>query len=313
LNPAIGHNPNKLYHFDCVVLSNHFHLVLRSRPDVVQTWDDSEVARRWLMLCPLRRDSGGQPAEPSASDLDTIRRNPQRLAEIRSRLSDISWWMRLLTQPLAARANKEENLSGRFWQGRFRGVRLCDESAILACAAYVDLNLIRAAVAQTLEQSRFTSASRRIESLRQSQGEQENENAGQPTAPQTTADQADRFLSPVMIDERRDDIGPVPSSTPYRASDKGFLPMTSAQYIQLLDWTARQVLPGKSATPSAAPPVLQRLGITARDWSQLVANFSRLYYLVAGRPTTLSNQKTRLSQRGFYVPRAASQLFASSG
>jgi len=31
------------------ILSNHFHLVLRSRPDVVAQWDDREVARRWLM------------------------------------------------------------------------------------------------------------------------------------------------------------------------------------------------------------------------------------------------------------------------
>jgi hypothetical protein len=28
------------------ILSNHFHLILRSRPDVVQSWDDTEVARR---------------------------------------------------------------------------------------------------------------------------------------------------------------------------------------------------------------------------------------------------------------------------
>ena len=28
------------------ILSNHFHLMLRSRPDVVETWDDAEVARR---------------------------------------------------------------------------------------------------------------------------------------------------------------------------------------------------------------------------------------------------------------------------
>jgi hypothetical protein len=34
------------------ILSNHFHLILRSRPDVVATWDDREVAWRWLMLCP---------------------------------------------------------------------------------------------------------------------------------------------------------------------------------------------------------------------------------------------------------------------
>ncbi len=29
-------------------------LVLRSRPDVVATWDDSEVAKRWWALCPKR-------------------------------------------------------------------------------------------------------------------------------------------------------------------------------------------------------------------------------------------------------------------
>ena len=31
--------------FPC--LSNHFHLLLRSRPDVVATWDDTQVALRW--------------------------------------------------------------------------------------------------------------------------------------------------------------------------------------------------------------------------------------------------------------------------
>ncbi len=32
--------------------SNHFHLVFRSRPDVVAEWDDGMVARRCLMLRP---------------------------------------------------------------------------------------------------------------------------------------------------------------------------------------------------------------------------------------------------------------------
>jgi hypothetical protein len=39
--------------FSC--LSNHFHLVLRSRPDVVKAWDDTEVARSWWSLCPQRK------------------------------------------------------------------------------------------------------------------------------------------------------------------------------------------------------------------------------------------------------------------
>jgi hypothetical protein len=31
-------------------------VILRSRPDVVATWDDTEVARRWLRLSPVRKD-----------------------------------------------------------------------------------------------------------------------------------------------------------------------------------------------------------------------------------------------------------------
>jgi len=75
-------------------LSNHFHLVLRSRPDVVATWDDTEVARRWWSLCPKRKvkhEVDGQsiwiPAEPTEWDLNLIRKDPVLLAAIRLRLS----------------------------------------------------------------------------------------------------------------------------------------------------------------------------------------------------------------------------------
>jgi hypothetical protein len=34
------------------ILSNHFHLLLRSRPDVFAQWTDAEVADHWLALCP---------------------------------------------------------------------------------------------------------------------------------------------------------------------------------------------------------------------------------------------------------------------
>src|SRR5471030_272778 len=90
------------------ILSNHFHLILRSRPDCVEKWDDAEVARRWLMLCPVRKDAEHQPEEPNEMELNTIRNNPERVAMIRSRLSDISWWMRLLCQHIAVRSNIED-------------------------------------------------------------------------------------------------------------------------------------------------------------------------------------------------------------
>ncbi len=147
------------------LMSNHLHLVLRSRPDLVESWDDTEVARRWLRLCPKRKHSDGSPKEPSEPELNSIRHDPDKLREIRRRLSDISWWMRLMCQRIAQRANAEDAEQGKFWQARFQAVRLLDEAAILACAAYVDLNPIRAALAETLEDSDFTSIQRRLQSM----------------------------------------------------------------------------------------------------------------------------------------------------
>ena len=70
------------------ILSNHFHLILRSRPDVVGTWDDSEVARRWLMLCPIRKKKDRSAEEPNEFELNSIRNDPDKLATIRKRLSN---------------------------------------------------------------------------------------------------------------------------------------------------------------------------------------------------------------------------------
>jgi hypothetical protein len=277
------------------ILSTHFHLVLRSRPDIVKTWDDQEVARRWLMICPLRKDRHGKPLEPTASDLNTICLDPDRLQEIRLRLSDISWWMRLLCQPLAAMANREEKQLGRFWQGRFRATRIYDEASLLACAAYVDLNVIRAALAETLEASDHTSVQRRIQSLA-------CETVSTESAP-------DQFLAPLEIDEQRDAVGPVASQSGRRASDKGFLSMSVAEYIELLDWTARLVVPGKSgATPIELPGVLERLGLTVPQWTGLVRDFGRLFSLAAGLPGTLARERTRLTQRRCYVRRSFREL-----
>ena len=57
------------------LLSNHFHLVLSTHPRLVKRLGDWEVARRWLMLCPVSRDDNGQPEEPSKFDLNRIRNN----------------------------------------------------------------------------------------------------------------------------------------------------------------------------------------------------------------------------------------------
>ncbi len=278
------------------VMSNHFHQILRSRPDVVETWDNTEVAWRWLMLCPQRRGPNGQALEPSDAELNSIRTDPDKLQKIRSRLSDISWWMRLLCQKIAQRANAEDEQVGRFWASRFQGVRILDEAALLACATYVDLNPIRAALTELLERSDHTSIQRRIAAI--------NERSSDLKSPRS-----DSFLAPLSIDEFRDALGPCSNMRGERASNKGFLAMSIESYIELLDWTARKLVPGKSGrTPTDAPPILQRLQLEEPIWCELVGNYGRLFSLVAGRPTVIDAARSRLRHSRYRTPRRLREL-----
>ena len=287
-------------------LSNHFHLVLRSRPDVVATWDDTEVAKRWWALCPKRKvkqEIDGQsiwlPAEPTELDLNSIRNEPVLLAAIRLRLSDISWWMRLLCQYIALRANGEDGEGlGRFWQSRFKAVRILDEATLLACAAYVDLNPIRAALAETLEQSDYTSVQRRIAALKSNGTNSEESQTSDPV------DRVDDFLSPISIDERKDPLGAHPSRNKKRCSDKGFLPMAEADYLEIPDWLARNRVAGKrGSTPVEAPAIFERLGIDSGAWSETVKDFGRLFKNVAGKSTSIEQARSLKTRRKFYRAR----------
>ena len=100
------------------VMSNHLHVVARIRPDLVQSWTDEEVALRWRRLFPTRDEATGQPTEPQDHDLAMITSNPPRVAEIRDRLSSLSWFMRALNEPIARRANREDQCTGRFLKDR---------------------------------------------------------------------------------------------------------------------------------------------------------------------------------------------------
>jgi hypothetical protein len=316
------------------ILSNHFHLILRSRPDVVAIWDDTEVARRWLMLCPKRRTADNRPEEPSESELDTIRHDPARLQEIRSRLSDISWWMRLLSQKIGRMANQEDGEVGKFWQARYRAVRLLDETAILACAAYVDLNPIRAAMAQTIETSDYTSAQQRALELQQSlmvttpkdkaassndrsADEVKHESLSQKmTSPMLVSKQTVKSIAnslcPLSLDEPTSELGACVHRAGFRASDKGFLPMNVADYLELLDWTARQMRSDKrNSTPACAEPIFERMGIGVEAWCELTKNFGRLFSTVAGKPNVIDATRSRHRGQRYHVRSQARHLLVA--
>lgn len=252
------------------IMSNHFHVILRSRPDLVKNWSDTEVARRWLMLCPPRRTPQGEAAEPTEAQLDTIRNDPERVAALRLRLSNISWWMRMASEPIARRANREDELTGRFWEGRYKCVKLCDEGALLACLAYVDLNPVRAGIATSPATSSTTSLARRAES------------EGNPGA-------SDAHLSPLELDQQQ--LGALPSRSKSRASDKGCLRLTTREYLELVEWTGRNVIRGKSNTlPALLEPLLERLQMSPEHWGPVVQHFGKFFRRVAGAPHSLPQQ-----------------------
>jgi hypothetical protein len=98
-----------------------------------------------------------------------------------------------------------------------------------------------------------------------------------------------------------------------RCSDKGFLAISLGDYLQLLDWTVRQTAPGKrGATPAAAPPIFARLSKSEATWRELVRNFGRLFYNVAGHPQRIEATRSRQTNRRFHTTRAARSLCAAT-
>ena len=121
----------------------------------------------------------------------------------------------------------------------------------------------------------------------------------------------DSFLAPLSIDELLDPVGPCVSDSGQRCSDKGFLAMPLENYLELLDWTARQAVVGKSGkTRASVPPVLQRLGLDAASWCELVSDFGKLFCTVAGRPECVDAMRSHCTHRRYHLRRRARELFA---
>jgi hypothetical protein len=328
------------------IMSNHLHVILRGRPDLVQTWTDQEVALHWRRLYPRRDPQTGDPVEPLECDLNTIVSDPARVAELRKRLSNLSWFMRCLSEPIARKANREDDCKGRFWEGRFKSQFLIDEAAILACSVYVDLNLVRAGIADKPEESKYTSAFDRIRSM----------TAATPdAAPANTADlvespacdsidridlpeqrSPDAWLceltlqeGPITRSEADPSIAevanPVAESTedtakaypcgswrqhPARASNQGYLPITLETYLSLLDWTGRQFRStARGMIPAQFAPILERLGVNGDGWVDTVRHFGRWFKRAVGHRKLMAALAARTGRSWFQGQRAAAIAF----
>lgn len=86
--------------FGYAIMSNHLHVVIRTRPDIAAAWPAEEVAQRWLLLHPPRNPIDDSSRMIDRSDIDRIVCNPARIILLRGRLENVSWFMRHLCEPM---------------------------------------------------------------------------------------------------------------------------------------------------------------------------------------------------------------------
>jgi REP element-mobilizing transposase RayT len=233
------------------VMSNHYHVVLYVDREQALSWSDCEVAIRWRELF------AGHPLVEQFLQGFALSQAEQRLVlELidiwRERLMDISWYMRCLNESIARQANQEDCCSGRFWEGRFKSQALLDEKALAACLAYVDLNPVRAKMADTPEESDYTSVQLRIKSLLSSS------NNPQP-----------KELLPFAGNPREG----MPMGLPFRLED----------YLELVDWTGRVLREDKRGSiPATCPPILERLQIDPKHWLYMTQEFESRFKGLVG-------------------------------
>ncbi len=256
------------------VMHNHLHTIIRIRPDIAVSWSAEEVAARWRRLFPIA-DLDSNP-EQYEMELALIVSQPEKVEMYRKRLCCISWLNRCLNENIARRANAEDECTGRFWEGRFKCQRVDDVAGLLACAAYVDLNPIRAGIATTPETSDHTSIQDRIHEL---QGKRPEQCRNWTSIPLLTI------------------------------SDMTQNSLTLTDYLRLVDETGRLLRTGKHKIPDDVAPIIERLGIKPQRWVEATANLERQFKRVVGPEDFLIAMATKARKVWFQGIGATRELF----
>ncbi|WP_133181266.1 transposase [Shewanella decolorationis] len=259
------------------VMSNHLHVVLRVDIETANLWTDREVLEQWHKL--FKGDELTQKfAKGELVEAYEVSRLKHSIAIYRSRLCDISWFMRCLNEPIARQANQEDNCTGRFWEGRFKSQALLDEAAVLACITYVDLNPIRAQLADTPEQSDHTSIQLRIRAALK--GEQPSN------------------LLPFIGNECDNQ----PNGIAFSLMD----------YVQLVDDTGRIIRNDKRGYISEnSAKILTRLNIPHDNWLKLTTEFGKLFHGPVGTLQALTDYCEHLEKRRRHFAKCCQHFYSN--
>ena len=279
-------------------LSNHLHLMLRSRPDVAKRWSPHEVARRYLTIMRIAKCMSDDLPLPNEKRIEQAVRNKKRIQQMRRRLSNISWFMGILCENIARRANQEDECTGRFFETRFKCRECADPHGMLICALYVDLNPIKAGEAASPRTARYTSAYQRI--LAQEQ---------RPNSP----NRADGWLGELTLREEtlQDETIAFSSRWGRRASDLGLLEISLENYLRLLQWTARQLRSGqRTAVPKDVETLLDYLEVNEEAWLDTLQRYDSVFCHAVGTPAALEKVAQRMGRSCLKGASASRRLFA---
>jgi REP element-mobilizing transposase RayT len=264
------------------VMSNHYHLVLRLSPERAAAWTQRDVAGRWARLyggppC-LAKYLDDQPLSSAEEILLT-----EQCGKWRLRLADLSWFMRSLNEFVARQANAEDQYTGHFWEGRFKSQALLDEAALFTAMAYVDLNPVRAGLAESIVDSNFTSVQQRLFELARIEGQA-----------------SDSDLPPLL--EFAQSI---------RAGVLDGLPFNLQDYLDLVDTTGRLAHPSKHGLiREQVPRLLDLLRIDTGEWLATVSQLHSRFMLFIGSPRRLRQCAESRGWRWVKGQAAARRLYA---
>ncbi|MBS0290176.1 MAG: transposase [Proteobacteria bacterium] len=249
------------------IMNNHYHLVLYINESKARAWQDKDIFERWEALFPndIRQFMNKMPNNTEIQS---------KLLIWRERLISLSWFMKCLNEPIARSSNLEDDCTGRFWEGRFKSQALLDEGAVLSAMAYVDLNPIRAQIANTPESSEFTSIYERIQVLAKNLKKkpfQNIENVKQP-----------KKLMPFHSANEKE------ATINFKLSD----------YLKLVDTTGRIILQNKrGAIPEDLTPILFRLRLTPNGWLEMVKGLEKGFFYAIGHEARLRSFGIRYTNR----------------
>ena len=143
------------------IMGNHFHILATGMELEAQKASDDDLLRRYKLIF-------GKNAEPPQgsyqSNGDIIPDADGGMERLRNRLGSVSRFVQELKQAFSRWYNKKHDRKGYLWGNRFKGVIIYQGEAQLICSSYIDLNSVRAGIAQLPEEYRWSSLGLRLRS-----------------------------------------------------------------------------------------------------------------------------------------------------